>query len=179
MNFQEKSNDFFAFDYLGFSIVEFYISEINDLDGKEIVHQFINSDQDFEPARKYIGGYSCEHTNEKGETRIFMMYDFGSYPIDLLETNDYKVSTIKILQTDFDKLTSDFLNEVRQEINFIEFQSMAKKVFSDYEKSEFYMLSPAEWKFNENGAFQLSEFYCGFAIDRVEKILTVIQFGID
>ena len=179
MTFKQKSLDFFSDQILlGFSIVEFdMIGEIN-LDGKNIIHEFINSPNDFETARKYIGGYPCDHTNKFGQRKIFKNYDFGPFPIDLLEHQDYKPITVK----DFEVKIFKYLSEYdKTELKRIEFVSKTKYAFKNLEAKShnFYQLIPEEWKFNDIGAFELEDYFCAFSIDRIENTFTVVQLAVD
>ena len=55
---------------IAFTIIDFEISGIIDSNGRNVVHEFINSPEDFEFARKYVGGYQSDHTNQFGKRNI-------------------------------------------------------------------------------------------------------------
>ncbi len=179
MTFRENSNIFFAHSYLGFTKAEFSFDAFAEFDAEHVIHEFINAPQDFDSARKYVGGYTCDHTNEFGERSIFQLYEFGSYDIKALDLSDYKKSSIFELEKEFDKLTSDFYESYRQDPNFKKFKNQVSLIFQEIMGLELYLFSPSISKFNELGAFELEEFVCGFAVDNTNKKITVIQVACD
>ncbi len=177
MQFKEKSRELFTYAWYFFSIVEFYIDIDTKSDNKEIIHNFINSPQNFDIAHKYVGGYTNEHTNIKGETKIFKMYDFGPYPIDLLEINDYKSIKLEDFENEFFDLLLEFTD--KKDIKLVEFTEKANSIFKTLNDYELYQLKPDIWKYNDLSIFQLPQYLCAFTIDRKNGILKIIQIAQD
>ncbi len=181
MHFTEHSKQHFMLSQgaISFTVIDFIMQGTIFENGKEVVHSFINFPEDFEPARKYFGGYQSDHTNEFGKREITQIYGFGPYLIDLLELDDYK----KIPAEEFENISLKMLSEysINNEIEYIKFIGNVKEVFKNVKKNsqEFYLLIPSKSKYNDNSNFQLSDYLCGFAINRVDKLFTVIQIDDD
>lgn len=181
MNFKELSKQYCVLGHgvIAFTVIEYEISGTIDEIGKNIVHEFINLPEDFEFARKYVGGYQSDHTNEFGKRHISRIYGFGPYLIDTLETNDYKKTPIEDYEQKCIKMLSEY--NLNREMEFMEFIGNVKSAFKDIKTNshEFYQLLPAEWKYNDISSFQLSDYLCGFSINKVDRIFTVIQIDDD
>ena len=181
MIFKEKSKQSYVLSQgaIAFSVIDFEIIGNLHQDGRNIVHDFINLPEDFEFARKYVGGYVCDHTNEFGERKVTKVYDFGPYPIELLESEDYK----KILLEEFENQTVEMLSSynINKEIEFIEFINNVKSAFKEVKinSHDFYQLLPDDWKYDDLSSFQLSSYLCGFSINRIDKVFTVFQIDDD
>ncbi len=181
MNFKELSKQYYILNQgaIAFTVIDFEFSgTINEL-GKNVVHEFINLPEDFEFARKYVGGYQSDHTNQFGKRHISKIYGFGPYLIDTLELDDYRKIPIEEYENQCIEMLSEYKSN--REIKFIEFIGNVKNIFKNIKKNshEFYQLLPAEWKYNEISPFQLSNYLCGFSINSVDKILSVIQIDDD
>jgi len=181
MNFKElsKKNHIFGQGVIAFTVIDFEISGILDDNGRNIIHEFINLPEDFEIARKYVGGYESDNTNQFGKRNISKVYGFGPYLIDTLEFEDYRKISIEEFENQCDEMLSKYNSNA--EIKFIEFIGNVKSAFKSAKVNshEFYQLLPEEWKYNDISPFQLSSYLCGFSINRVDGILTVIQIDDD
>ncbi|TGD57305.1 hypothetical protein [Flavobacterium humi] len=182
MTFKEKSKHYYVLGQgaIAFSAINFEVDGNMTENGKEIIHAFINFPEDFDFARKYVGGYTNDHINEFGQRKVFKIYDFGPYPIDLLEMEDYK----KISVEEFEELATEMLSDYdipEREIKYYEFIGKVKNDFEEVKTNshEFYQLLPADWKYNDLSPFHLSSYLCGFSINRMDKILTVLQIDDD
>lgn len=182
MKFKEKSKQYSVLfkGAIAFSVLEFSILGNLDDDDKKIIDVFIKIREDFEFARKYVGGYSCEHTDEHGQRKKFKNYDFGPYPIDLLELNDYKAISIDNLENKILQMLTEYRNE-EQEVAYFNFLDIVKGAFKGIKSNSTasYQLLPPKCKYNDLSSFQLSSYLCGFSINRTAKILTVIQIDDD
>ncbi|WP_264510436.1 hypothetical protein [Flavobacterium sp. N1719] len=177
MRFKEQSKQYYILGHgaISFSVINFEIVEVIDDNGKKVVHEFIKLPEDFEFARKYVGGYHSDHTNQFGKSNISKIYGFGPYLIDTLELDDYKKISIEEFENQCVELLFEY--KINREIKFAEFIGNVKNAFKNIKMSshEFYQLLPPEWKYYDISSFQLSDYLCGFSINRVDKILTVIQ----
>lgn len=164
---------------IAFTIIDFEISGIIDSNGRNVVHEFINSPEDFEFARKYVGGYHSDDTNQFGIRNISEVYGFGPYLIDTLELEDYK----KISVEEFENRCIEMLSEYNldSEIEFMEFIGNVKNAFKNLKinSHDFYQLLPEEWKYNDISPFQLSSYLCAFSINKIDGIFSVIQIDDD
>ena len=169
------------FNFICFTFIKYSVIGTLPDDDRKIIDEFIRYPQDFSTARKYIGGYICDHTDEFGQRRITKNYDFGPFPIDLLELDDYsaisfedfKVIAFQILSQynesdDDDKEITDSMDNI---------QRLCK--IKDPNSTKLYYLNPPEWKCNELSTFQLSCYLCGFMINRNDGTLTIIQIDDD
>jgi hypothetical protein len=181
MNFKELTKQYHVFGHgaIAFTVIDFEISEVIDDNGKNIIHEFINLPEDLEFARKYVGGYRSDDTNQFGKNNISKVYGFGPYLIDMLEFADYRKVSIEKFESQCDEMLSKYNSNA--EIEFMEFMGNVKSTFKSVKVNshEFYQLLPEEWKYNDISSFQLSNYLCGFSINRVDGILTVIQIDDD
>lgn len=180
MTFTENLNILFTFPPYFITNVEYNIGgEIPRLDLRQVVNNFINSPQDFESARKYVGGYTSDHTDEFGKRTVSQLYEFGSYPIESLELSDYKKSSVQEFKNNFEKMLSDVLDKHKQSSDYKVFLNNASQIFQVVENLEFYLFCPDKSKHNYIGAFDIDDFICGFAIDIENNKLNVIEVAVD
>ena len=181
MNFKELSKQYHVLGHgaIAFTVIDFEISGIIDYNGRNIIHEFINLPADFDFARKYVSGYQSDHTNQFGKRNISKVYGFGPYFIDTLEFEDYRKVSVEEFKNQCNEMLSEYNSDA--EIEFMEFICNVKSAFKNVKinSHEFYQLLPEEWKVNEISPFQLSSYLCGFSINRVDGILTVIQIDDD
>ncbi|WP_445452923.1 hypothetical protein [Flavobacterium sp. 25HG05S-40] len=181
MNFKELSNQYYVLGNgeIAFTVIDYAISGIIDENGRNVVHEFINLPEDFEFARKYVGGYQSDHTNQFGKRNISKVYGFGPYLIDTLELEDYRKLSVEEFEKQCDEMLSEYNSN--SEIEFMEFIGSVKSAFKSVKinSHEFYQLLPEEWKYNDISPFELSDYLCGFSINRVDRIFTVIQIDDD
>lgn len=181
INFKEQSKQYYVLGRgaIAFTVIDFKISGVIEDNGMNIVHEFINLPEDFDFARKYVGGYHSEHTSQFGERNISRIYSFGPYLIDSLELDDYKKISIEEYENQCNQMLFEY--SLNSEIDFMEFIDNVKSAFKSIKTNshEFYQLLPAEWKYIDISSFQLSNYLCGFSINKVDRILTVIQIDDD
>lgn len=181
MTFKKKSNQYYVLGRgaIAFSAIDFEITGNLHEDGKIIVHEFINLPENFEFARKYVGGYFRDHTNEYGVRKVTKVYSFGPYPIELLELEDYR----KLSIDDFENQSFEMLStyKMNRGVEYEEFITNVKSAFNEVKinSHDFYQLLPADWKYDDLSSFRLSDYLCGFSINRIDEILTVLQIDDD
>lgn len=183
MKFKEKSNKNYVLfrGWIAFYRVDFKIIGDGATSDESIIHDFINSPQDFEVARKYVGGYFCNHTDEVGVTNNHKIYNFGPYPINQLQLTDY----IKVSISDFEKMAVDMLSDVGEEKkNDKELPELIHKVKKTFKtlnakNTSFFQLLPPKEKIDELSGFTIDWYLCGFSVNRKNKVLTIIQIDDD
>ena len=145
MTFKEKSKKYHVFGEgaIAFSAINFEISGSLNECGKEIIHEFINLPEDFDFARKYVGGYTNDYTNEFGQRKILKIYNFGPYPIDILELQDYKEMSIDDFKKVAMEMLSEYNNMPKQEIEYYQFIGKVKSDFDEVKENsnEFYQVA--------------------------------------
>ena len=90
-----------------------------------------------------------------------------------------RISEIEEFENQCNEMLSKYNSNA--EIEFMEFIGNVKSAFKNVKTNshEFYQLLPEEWKYNDISPFQLSSYLCGFSINRVDGILSVIQIDDD
>ena len=163
--------------WLTFTAVSFEYEENIEIESKKIIHEFINSSQDFEIADKVAEGISINLLNEKGIQENIKSFNFGPYRRNEIKTEDYNLLNQEVFIKKIVGIISNCNEEKKNQKEYKDFISLLFETLEskNNEKNEFYFLNPDKRIVSDNTVFSLEYYFCGFVLDRNDNTLTVIQ----
>lgn len=179
LTFVEKNRDVNVLygGQLTLSVIDFvYFGDFNHNENN-IIHQFINYNDDFDIAYKIANGMPREHLDKFVVNNVFKVQNFGPYKRSLLVKNDYYKTTYNHMINKIDEMIFDGEYIYNKAVNF---RNKIIKILTVFNNSyNIYLLNPSNDKVEEFTTFKINFYNCFFCINPSRNEMSVIQIDDD
>lgn len=157
-------------NWLSITSVDFLLTGDFPSNNQQLIHEFINSSIELDFAYKFNNGIDWNYSDNSGSSTVNIIA-FGLFSRRLLSINDYKEISLE----DFNNRLINLI--VDDDNNSDDLKAISKLIHGFDVNSIFYLLDPPESKILIIHPFTVDFYLCGFAINRLTNILTIIQLS--